>query len=79
MPNPVQWMNSAVHNSCPGPYTTSAGRNYPSDELSGEWGYVDQRLLDAIEYWLGNKAGADFICIDGNLKETCWADDYRSN
>ena len=21
--------------------------------------------------------GADFICIDGNLKDTCWADDYR--
>ena len=59
-----------------GPYATSGGEHNPSD-LSGEWGYVDQRLLDAIEYWLAHKAGAEFVCIDGNLKHTCWAEDYR--
>ncbi|GLW12350.1 hypothetical protein Misp01_74780 [Microtetraspora sp. NBRC 13810] len=35
-------------------------------ELSGAWGNVDQRSLDAIEYWLQHKKGADFVIIDGS-------------
>jgi hypothetical protein len=31
----------------------------------GAWGYLDQGVLDAINYWLANKAGADFIAVDG--------------
>jgi hypothetical protein len=31
----------------------------------GAWGYLDQRTLDAIRYWLANKAGAGFIALDG--------------
>ncbi|MER6000971.1 xylan 1,4-beta-xylosidase [Nonomuraea angiospora] len=49
-----------------GPYipieTNSKGG--PS-ELSGPWGTVDQRALDAITYWLEHKKGADFVVVDG--------------
>ncbi|MBE1586879.1 xylan 1,4-beta-xylosidase [Nonomuraea angiospora] len=49
-----------------GPYipieTNSKGG--PS-ELSGPWGTVDQRALDAITYWLDHKKGADFVVVDG--------------
>ncbi|GAA3087077.1 GH39 family glycosyl hydrolase [Streptosporangium carneum] len=34
-------------------------------ELKGAWGVVDQRDLDAVEYWIKNKKGADFIVVDG--------------
>ncbi|HEY6596559.1 MAG TPA: hypothetical protein VI011_20995 [Asanoa sp.] len=33
--------------------------------LSGECGTVDRRSLDALEYWLLHKNGADFVAIDG--------------
>ncbi|MET7461189.1 xylan 1,4-beta-xylosidase [Nonomuraea sp. NPDC005501] len=49
-----------------GPYVpieTSA--NPGPSELSGPWGTVDQRALDAIEYWIQHKKGADFIVVDG--------------
>ncbi|MEO3873918.1 xylan 1,4-beta-xylosidase [Nonomuraea sp. B12E4] len=36
-----------------------------SSELSGPWGTVDQRSLDAIKYWIQHKKGADFIVVDG--------------
>ncbi|GII91480.1 hypothetical protein Ssi02_17110 [Sinosporangium siamense] len=36
-----------------------------ASELRGEWGIVDQRTLDAIDYWMKHKRGADFIVIDG--------------
>ncbi|WP_308164405.1 GH39 family glycosyl hydrolase [Nonomuraea sediminis] len=36
-----------------------------ASEISGPWGTVDQRALDAIEYWLEHKKGADFIVVDG--------------
>ncbi|MGW0197036.1 GH39 family glycosyl hydrolase [Nonomuraea sp. NPDC003201] len=49
-----------------GPYipieTNSKGG--PS-ELSGPWGTVDQRALDAITYWLEHNKGADFVVVDG--------------
>ncbi len=49
-----------------GPYipivsNKSGGRS----ELQGAWGVVDQRDLDAIEYWFDHKKGADFIVVDG--------------
>ncbi|MEV4471138.1 xylan 1,4-beta-xylosidase [Nonomuraea salmonea] len=34
-------------------------------ELTGPWGTVDQRALDAIEYWIEHNKGADFIVVDG--------------
>jgi hypothetical protein len=33
--------------------------------LHGAWGYLDQRTLNAISYWLANMAGADFVAVDG--------------
>jgi hypothetical protein len=35
--------------------------------LKGRWGVMDQRALDAIEYWLDHKEGADFITIDMSI------------
>ena len=29
------------------------------------WGSIDRRALDAVEYWLEHKKGADFIVVDG--------------
>ncbi|MET7333834.1 xylan 1,4-beta-xylosidase [Nonomuraea sp. NPDC005650] len=49
-----------------GPYIPieSNSKGGPS-ELSGPWGTVDQRALDAITYWLEHKKGADFVVVDG--------------
>jgi hypothetical protein len=38
--------------------------SHPSS-LSGDWGTVDQRDLDAVDYWLEHSAGADFLTVDG--------------
>jgi len=35
---------------------------------SGDWGYFDKRDIAVVEYWLKNKAGADFITVDGKIK-----------
>jgi hypothetical protein len=37
----------------------------PPSTPHGAWGYLDPRTLDAIRYWLVNKAGADFMTVDG--------------
>ncbi|MDG4863734.1 xylan 1,4-beta-xylosidase [Streptomyces sp. T-3] len=37
-----------------------------SSELKGPWGSADQRVLDAFAYWNENKAGADFVVVDGS-------------
>ena len=34
----------------------------------GPYGTFDKRDLDVIEYWLEHKVGADFIIVDGKLK-----------
>jgi hypothetical protein len=34
--------------------------------VAGPWGSVDKRALEAIEYWLQHKRGADFIAVDGS-------------
>ncbi|WP_308250763.1 xylan 1,4-beta-xylosidase [Nonomuraea rhizosphaerae] len=49
-----------------GPYVPveSTARRTAS-ELSGPYGTIDQRALDAIEYWIEHKKGADFIVVDG--------------
>jgi hypothetical protein len=33
--------------------------------VTGPWGVLDQRELDVISYWLTNKLGAGFVCVDG--------------
>jgi hypothetical protein len=49
-----------------GPYAP-IGSHIQGDrsELQGDWGIADQRVLDAVKYWIANKKGADFIVIDG--------------
>ncbi|MFH8939228.1 GH39 family glycosyl hydrolase [Streptomyces griseosporeus] len=37
-----------------------------SRTFSGPWGAMDQRVLDAFTYWNRNKAGADFVVVDGS-------------
>ncbi|UUU37277.1 xylan 1,4-beta-xylosidase [Streptomyces sp. CA-210063] len=37
-----------------------------STSLKGPWGAMDQRVLDAFDYWNKNKAGADFVVVDGS-------------
>lgn len=37
-----------------------------STSLKGPWGALDQRVLDAFDYWDKNKAGADFVVVDGS-------------
>ncbi|HEY2223998.1 hypothetical protein [Actinomycetospora sp.] len=34
--------------------------------ISGPWGTVDQRALDAVQYWLAHAVGADFLAVDGS-------------
>ncbi|MFD4569303.1 xylan 1,4-beta-xylosidase [Streptomyces sp. NPDC058467] len=34
--------------------------------VRGTWGAMDQRVLDAFDYWNKNKAGADFVVVDGS-------------
>jgi hypothetical protein len=46
------------------PYATPKAGTPPSTPR-GAWGYLDSRILNAIRYWLVNKAGADFITVDG--------------
>jgi hypothetical protein len=53
-----------------GPYAVTAplatpGPGYLPSTPHGPWGYLDQRTLNAIRYWLANKAGAQFIAVDG--------------
>ncbi|MEU8488411.1 xylan 1,4-beta-xylosidase [Streptomyces sp. NPDC048641] len=37
-----------------------------SSDVKGPWGSMDQRVLDAFDYWNKNKAGADFVVVDGS-------------
>jgi hypothetical protein len=49
-----------------GPYVPiDSYQNGAPSELSGTYGTIDQRSLDAIEYWIEHKKGADFIVVDG--------------
>ncbi|OIJ64149.1 GH39 family glycosyl hydrolase [Streptomyces mangrovisoli] len=37
-----------------------------STALTGTWGALDQRVVDAFTYWNEHKAGADFVVVDGS-------------
>jgi hypothetical protein len=54
-----------------GPYVpidswSDAGDVSHPSAISGPWGVLDQRALDAINYWLLNANGADFVAVDGS-------------
>ncbi|MDN5916225.1 MAG: hypothetical protein L0I76_14165 [Pseudonocardia sp.] len=52
-----------------GPYVVTnsvpPGSSDASD-VTGVWGALDERPLDALDYWLKNNVGADFITVDGS-------------
>ncbi|MDB5876055.1 MAG: beta-glucosidase/6-phospho-beta-glucosidase/beta-galactosidase, partial [Ramlibacter sp.] len=51
-----------------GPYVvvgSNGGNKTYNSSVTGVWGAFDQRDLDVVKYWLKNKAGADFIAVDG--------------
>lgn len=48
-----------------GPYLGFDSNEGGDSELRGEWGVVNQNVLDAFDYWYANKKGADFIVVDG--------------
>ncbi|HEV7931040.1 MAG TPA: xylan 1,4-beta-xylosidase [Actinomadura sp.] len=53
-----------------GPYVPMNGYSPswkgPPSAVRGPWGSADQRSLDAVQYWLKHKKGADFIVVDGS-------------
>ncbi|MFG1969891.1 xylan 1,4-beta-xylosidase [Nonomuraea fuscirosea] len=48
-----------------GPYLGFDSNNGGDSELRGDWGVVNQNVLDAFNYWYEHKKGADFIVVDG--------------
>ncbi|NUR82559.1 MAG: xylan 1,4-beta-xylosidase [Nonomuraea sp.] len=49
-----------------GPYLGfSSVDDTSASALKGKWGAVDQRVLDAYDYWFKHKKGADFVVVDG--------------
>jgi hypothetical protein len=56
-----------------GPYpvmiSLPTGDPNASDTLAGSWGAIDQRVLDALDYWEKNKVGADFLAVDGGTAQ----------
>lgn len=42
------------------------GGTADASAVRGPWGSLDQRVVDALEYWLRHKAGADFLVVDGS-------------
>jgi hypothetical protein len=53
-----------------GPYVPMNGYSPawkgPASAVRGPWGSVDQRALDAVDYWLKHGKGADFVVVDGS-------------
>ncbi|MGP4003771.1 xylan 1,4-beta-xylosidase [Streptomyces sp. 8N706] len=53
-----------------GPYVVMdshpPGEDTYASPVSGPWGSVDRRSLDAVTYWNEHKAGADFVVVDGS-------------
>ncbi|MGP3933767.1 GH39 family glycosyl hydrolase [Nonomuraea sp. KM88] len=48
-----------------GPYLGFDSNKGGDTELRGEWGVVNQHVLDAFTYWFEHKKGADFVVVDG--------------
>jgi hypothetical protein len=46
------------------PYSTPQLGNLKSTP-HGAWGYLSERTLSAIRYWLAHRTGADFVAVDG--------------
>ncbi|MEU2789742.1 xylan 1,4-beta-xylosidase [Streptomyces sp. NPDC007100] len=57
-------------NQVGGPYAVmdshAPGDDTYASDVKGPWGSLDQRAVDAVEYWNEHKAGADFVVVDGS-------------
>lgn len=52
-----------------GPYVVmdSVGKDsHHASGVTGDWGALDQRALDAVSYWSEHRKGADFAVVDGS-------------
>lgn len=63
-----------------GPYTVLRSIGWRdvanwSPELSGSWGHTDQRIINALKYWLTNAVGADFFAVDIRNSNSDYAQD----
>lgn len=62
-----------------GPYpslsigSSANSMSHPSS-VTGPWGVLDKRGLDAMSYWLTNKLGGEFISLDGYNTTTFGSD-----
>ncbi len=45
----------------------SPGARQFGSEVSGPWGTLDRRSLDALRHWLDHHGGADFVAVDGGV------------
>jgi hypothetical protein len=57
------------------------GNGEASTSVKGAWGAADKRSLDAVDYWLAHKAGADFVVVDGssmNHDDTVEPDEFAA-
>jgi len=65
-----------------GPYLDMAsppsGTTGQGSSLRGPWGTVDQRALDAFDYWLAHKRGADFVVVDGHTTDGGGPDEFAA-
>lgn len=48
-----------------GPYLGFDSNRDGEGELRGDWGVVNQNVIDAFDYWYEHKKGADFVVVDG--------------
>jgi hypothetical protein len=48
------------------PMSSNAPGVGPPSVVNGSWGSVDQTALNAVQYWLKHKKGADFLAVDGS-------------
>jgi hypothetical protein len=46
-------------------WSRASGASHPSD-VGGAWGVLDGRALDALDFWLAHKHGADFVTVDAS-------------
>ncbi|WP_241968558.1 xylan 1,4-beta-xylosidase [Streptomyces sp. ICBB 8177] len=60
---------AAPHDLVGGPYldmdSVAPGQKTDASAVRGPWGSLDQRVVDALDYWLAHKKGADFLVVDG--------------
>ncbi|MDT0378529.1 xylan 1,4-beta-xylosidase [Streptomyces sp. DSM 42041] len=53
-----------------GPYlgmdSVPPGQSHHASAVRGPWGSLDQRVVDALDYWLAHRTGADFLAVDGS-------------